>query len=475
MTDLSRLDATAQAELIRSGEAQPIELVDAAIDRIEKSNAAINAVIIPLFEQARDRIRKGVIGDGPFRGVPFLVKDLDITTAGDPTYCGTKFLREADYRAPHDSHLAACFAAAGFVNLGKTNTPELGLSVTTEPESYGPTRNPWNTEHSSGGSSGGSGAAVAAGMVPVAHAGDGGGSIRIPASECGLVGLKPSRGRVSVGPDYGDYWSGLVISHVVSRSVRDTAAILDCVSEPMPGDPYFAPPPAQPFAAMLDTSPGKLRVGIMPALPSGLGTLHSECVTAVEDAGRALRDLGHDVEIAHPGPMDEFFDASHAFSTIVSTWSAAALDEWADRIGRPITSEDVEPATWQLAETGRELAAREFIASLKWISRYTRRMAEWWSSGFDLLVTPTIATPPPKLGTLTANPESLLKVIPYTPAFNMTGQPAISLPLHWSADGLPIGVQFVAAYPRDDLLIQVAAQLEQVLPWKDRVPHMPES
>jgi amidase len=474
--ELASLDATAQAELIRSGEAKPLELVDAAIDRIERVNGSLNAVITPLFERARERAGKGEIGDGPFRGVPFLVKDLDLSTAGDPYHCGMKFLRDAGHVADHDTYLAARFAAAGLVNLGKTNTPELGLNVTTEPAAYGPCRNPWDTARSSGGSSGGSAAAVAAGMVPVAHASDGGGSIRIPASECGLVGLKPSRGRISAGPDYGEYWNGLVTSHVVSRSLRDSAAILDCVCEPMPGDPYFLAKPARTFAGEIGTDPGRLRIGLMAVLPAGLGELHPQCRIAVERTGKALETLGHHVETAHPAALDEFFEAAGAFATVVNSWTAAALEEWGRTVGKPVGEDDVEPTTWQLAESGRSLAVPAYIEALKWISRYTRRMAAWWTEGFDLLVTPTIAIPPPEIGALTAAGEgedpavNILNVIPYTPPFNMTGQPAISLPLHWTPEGLPVGVQLVAAYAREDLLLRVSAQLEQALPWHDRRP-----
>lgn len=478
--ELATLDATAQADLIRTGKVGPLELVDAAIERIERTNGELNAVITPLFERARDRARRierGDVPDGPFRGVPFLMKDLDVLTAGDPFHGGMKFLRDAGFVADHDSHLATRFAEAGFVTLGKTNTPELGLTVTTEPEAYGPSRNPWNTAHSTGGSSGGSAAAVAAGMVAVAHASDGGGSIRIPASECGLVGLKPSRGRVSAGPDYGEYWNGLVISHVLTRSVRDTAAILDCVCEPMPGDPYFAPPPSRPFADEVGTDPGRLHVGIMPRTPSELDDLHPECVAAVEETGRALEGLGHDVEIANPSALDEFFAAAHAFSTVVMSWTAAGLDEWGEIVGKPVRQGDVEAATWELAEGGRRLGAAEHIAAMKWISKYTRRMASWWADGFDLLITPTIAIPPPEIGYLTPSASNadqvagkLLKVIPFTPGFNMTGQPAVSLPMHWSADGLPVGVQLVGAYAREDVLIRVSSQLEQARPWRDRRP-----
>src|SRR5215813_7613815 len=254
--DLPWLDGIAQATLIRNRDVTPAELVEAAIARIEQVNPQLNAVIIPLFEQARAQAVRGDLPDGPFRGVPFLLKDLGCAAAGDPQHMGMRLLRDARFVVPHESYLALKFRQAGFICLGKTNTPELGLNVTTEPEAYGPTRNPWAPHCSTGGSSGGSAAAVAAGMVPIAHANDGGGSIRIPASACGLVGLKPSRGRVSLGPDYGDIWHGLVSEGVVSRSVRDTAAVLDAIAGPMPGDPYAAPPQRRPFAAEVGSDPG---------------------------------------------------------------------------------------------------------------------------------------------------------------------------------------------------------------------------
>src|SRR5918996_4337992 len=255
--DLAGLDATAQAELVRTGEATPLELVDDAIERIEALNPKLNAVIHELFEEGREAAQRE-LPDGPFKGVPFLLKDLGAAFAGDPLHLGMRFLKEAEFRAPLDTYLAQRFRAAGFVTLGKTNTPELGILPTTEPKAYGPSRNPWNLKHSTGGSSGGSGAAVASGMVPVAHANDGGGSIRIPASECGLVGLKPTRARVSQGPDVGEGWAGATIDGVVTRSVRDTAAALDWIGRPMPGDPYIAPPFARPLAQQVGAPVGRL-------------------------------------------------------------------------------------------------------------------------------------------------------------------------------------------------------------------------
>lgn len=475
-TELATLDATAQAALVRSGEVTPRELVDAAIARIERLNPQLNAVIIPLFEKARARAAAADLPDGPFRGVPFLLKDLDTFSAGDPFYGGTRFLRELGWVADHDSTLVEKFRAAGFVTVGKTNTPELGLNVTTEPQTYGPSRNPWNTNHSTGGSSGGSAAAVAAGMVPAAHASDGGGSIRVPASECGLVGLKPSRGRVSLGPDYGEYWQGLVINHVVTRSVRDCAAILDAVAGPVPGDPYAIPEPARPFRTEVSAAPGRLRVGVLAKTPGNTTALHPDCVAAATDAARLLESLGHTVEQEHPAAIDEAGDTLQHFTRLVMCWVAAALHEWGRTIGRPVAERDVEPTTWAFAEVGRSVPAPEYIDTVKWMHAFTRRMAGWWASGFDLLVTPTLGAPPPRIGELVAPPdnplgtERALALIPFTSQFNITGQPAMSLPLWWNRDGLPIGVQLVGAQGREDVLLRVGAQLEEARPWAARRP-----
>src|SRR5215813_12130640 len=298
--ELARLDAMAQAELVRRGEVTPRELVDAAIARVEKLNPTLNAVITPLFDKARAQANSPNLPNGPFRGVPFLLKDLGCHSAGDPYHEGMRFLRQAGWTAENDTYMAAKLRAAGFIFLGKTNTPELGSLPTTEPQAYGPTRNPWDITRSTGGSSGGSAAAVAAGIVPVAHANDGGGSIRIPASECGLVGLKPSRGRVSWGPEYGELWQGLAVEHVVSRSVRDTAALLDVVAGPMPGDPYFAPPPIRPFREEVGAEPGRLRIGMMSRVSGGRTQVHPDCVAATTEAARLLESLGHHVEESYP-------------------------------------------------------------------------------------------------------------------------------------------------------------------------------
>jgi amidase len=390
-----------------------------------------------------------------------------------------KLLKRAGYVPDHSSYLVEKFRAAGLVVLGKTNTPELGLDITTEPAAYGPSRNPWNPEHSTGGSSGGSAAAVASGMVPAAHASDGGGSIRIPASECGVVGLKPSRGRISLGPEYGEYWHGLVVSHVVSRSVRDSAGLLDAVAGAMPGDPYTAPPPARPYAEEIGADPGQLRIGLMPEAPEAMSPCHAECSAAVEGTGRLLESLGHRVDVAHPDALDEHGALVGGFSTLVCCWTAKSLDHWGEVVGRPVAEDDVEPPTWRLAQVGRAVPGTQYLEAVERLQAWSRRVARWWQEGFDVLVTPTIAAPPPRIGELAAAAEGAadgmseaLALIPFTTQFNVTGQPAVSLPLAWSGAGLPIGVQLVAAYAGEDLLIRLASQLERAQPWSDRRPRV---
>ncbi|MFP6665432.1 MAG: amidase [Deltaproteobacteria bacterium] len=472
----SEQDATSIAEAIARGETSAEEQLAEAVARIESVNGELNAVIQPLYEEARERVRAGLPA-GPFRGVPILLKDLDAPLAGAPFHCGTRFLKDASYRAPHSAFFVEKLLGAGFVPLGKTNTPELGLAVTTEPLSYGASRNPWNPAHSTGGSSGGSAAAVASGMVPLAHASDGGGSIRIPASECGLVGLKPSRGRVSLGPDYGSYWQGFVANHVVTRTVRDCASVLDIVAGPMPGDPYAAPTPARPFAHEVGADVGSLRIGMMLEMPGGVHSLDHDCAEAVRQAGQALESLGHSVAESHPAALDLTEARNGNFATIVATWTAAGLDEWAAKLGAPLPEGGVEPLTATLAAIGRTVTAIDYIAATKWAESFTREMAAWWAGGFDILVTPMLGAPPPKLGVLTS-PDGdlgpLLDVLdrfaPYASPFNITGQPALSLPLHQSASGLPVGVQFIAPYGREDLLLQIAAQLEEAMPWRERRP-----
>jgi amidase len=469
-TDLAWMDATAQADLVRRGEASPKELVEAAIARIESLNPRLDAVLRTRFDVARAEAG-GDLPDGPFRGVPFLLKDLGATIAGEPTAFGIGPMAGAPM--PATSFLAEQFRAAGFVVLGRTNVPEFGTTVTTEPKSFPPARNPWNPEHSTGGSSGGSAAAVASGMVPVAHANDGGGSIRIPASECGLVGLKPTRARVSQGPMVGEGWAGGTIDGSVARSVRDAAAVLDAISAPMPGEPYYAPPLPGPLREEVGREPGRLRIGFVDR-PGSEGYLDDpECRAAVAGAARLLESLGHVVEPGGPAAMFEG-EFARAFNAIIAADTEATFRAFEMLLGRPIADEDIEPRNVAYRDAGRSLSAVDYLGARSWIGMWARRVAGWWTD-HDILVTPTVGAPPPRLGWFTeAGPaeegKRIASFIPYTAQFNMTGQPAISLPLHWSADGLPVGVQFVAGYGREDLLVRLAAQLERAAPWADRRP-----
>ncbi len=475
--DLAALDATAQAALVRDGAASPRELVDAALARIDAVNPQLNAVIHRRDERARAEAERAP--DGPFRGVPVLVKDLDGALAGEPLHLGNRLLRERAHTAAHDSYLFADLRAAGCVIVGKTNTPELGLLPTTESHAYGAARNPWDLDRSPGGSSGGSAAAVASGMVPFAHAGDGGGSIRIPASACGLFGLKPTRGRVSLGPDDGEGWAGLVVRHVVSRSVRDSAAALDAISGFRPGDPYAAAPPVRPFAAEVGANPGALRIGVLSRrAPAGLAEVDGACIAAADDAAALLSEVCRDtvVDAAYPEPLDDIELLVH-FTTVLAASTAFDLRRLGAMAGRELGPDDVEPLTWAQAELGRAVTADAYLEAVESLRAWSRRMARWWEpdgSGFDLLLTPTMAKPPAPLGEIRgADAEgALVAATPYavfTLPFNVTGQPAMSVPLWWH-EGLPIGVQLVAATGREDLLFRVAAQLEAARPWHDRHP-----
>lgn len=468
--DTRWLDATAQAELVRTGQVTPTELVEAAIARIERFDGPLNSVIHHLDEGAR-ATAAGDLPDGPFRGVPFAIKDLGATSAGDPYCGGNRALLEAGYRAPADTTLVARYRAAGLVFVGRTNTPEFGSLPTTEPEAFGPTRNPWDTSRSPGGSSGGAAAAVAAGLVPFAHASDGGGSIRIPASACGLVGLKPSQGRITMGP-IGDE-SGLSVQHAVTRSVRDCAALLDATAGPGIGDTVIAPPPARPYLAEVGADPGRLRIGLK---VSAATMVDPECVAAARATATLLESLGHHVEETHPGALDDASFASR-FSALWAAIMDLTIRRIGDMLGRPLREDEVEPVNWEMAARSAAASATDYAESLAAVSQFRRRLQGWWSEGWDLLVTPTMAARPWAIGELANDRVHPLRpmsrsgeLVPFTPPFNTSGQPAISLPLHWTPEGLPVGVQLVAAYGREDLLLRAAAQLEQAQPWADRHP-----
>jgi amidase len=470
VTDTAWLDATAQAELVRRGEVSPRELVDAAIARIEAVNPHLDAVVRTRFGRARAEAA-GQLPDGPFRGVPILLKDLGCLAAGEVTAFGLGPLRDVAW--PVTSYLAGHFTTAGFVRLGRTTVPELGTTVTTEPRSFPPARNPWHPGHSTGGSSGGSAAAVASGMVAVAHAGDGGGSIRIPASECGLVGLKPTRGRVSQGPLTGEAWAGGFSDGVVTRTVRDAAGVLDVISESMPGEPYYPPTLPRPLVEEAGACPGRLRVGVLGRPGADYYLDDPQCREAVAAAGRLLESLGHHVEESAPAGMFEPQFASH-FNTMIAADTETLLRAFERFLGRPVADDEIEPRNSAYRRAGQALTAVAYLQARQWLGTWARRISLWWTD-HDLLVTPTVGAPPPELGWFTAaGPEQegrrIASFIPYTAQFNVTGQPAVSLPLHWTPGGLPVGVQLVAAYGREDVLIRVASQLERAAPWADRHP-----
>ncbi|HWE54698.1 MAG TPA: amidase family protein [Acidimicrobiales bacterium] len=469
MEDVLWQDATGQAELIASGQVSAREMVSAAIARIEEVDGRLNAVIHRRFEQALAEVDAGLPA-GPFHGVPFLIKDLSADSAGDPAHNGNRALRDAGVRAEHDSWLVARFRQAGFAFVGRTNTPEFGLVPVTESHAYGPCRNPYDPAYSPGGSSGGSASAVAAGMVAVAHASDGGGSIRIPASMCGLIGLKPSRGRTTLGPH--GIESNLSVQNVVARSLRDVAAVLDAIQGPGPGDAVVAPPPLRPYAAEVGTRPPQLRIGLLDFSPSGTD-LDPECVTAVRDAGRLLESLGHVVGPEHP---DIDAEAGRRFGIRWAVNARVNLRNLGTQLGREVTPDDVEPLTWAMAAAAEPVSGTDYAEALAASAQFTRRLAQFWVD-HDLLVTPTLGQLPPRIGELEPPPGDPFvtqartgALVPFTTHFNVTGQPAISLPLHVSAAGLPVGVHLVAAYGREDLLIQVAAQLEEAAPWSGRRP-----
>jgi amidase len=464
------LDATAQAELVHRKEVKPIELVEAAIERIESINPQLNAVITPMYDLAREAAT-GELPEDPFRGVPFLLKDILATYGGVRMTFGSAFMR--DYVPHHDSELVARLKKAGLVVVGKTSTPEFGLICTTEPYLFGPTRNPWNTGKTTGGSSGGSAAAVAAGMVPMAHGNDGGGSIRVPASCCGVFGLKPTRARNPLGPSLGDVMGGLPVEHAFTRSVRDSAALLDTTSGPDLGDPYWAPPPARRFLEEVGADPGRLRIAYTTQQAQG-AEVHGDCMKAVEDAARLCAELGHEVE---EKALDINYEAlTPMFMVLWSAGAAWTADGMAMTTGKTLTPDQFEPLTWALIEMGRGFNASQYLLAVTGLQRVTRNLAHQ-TAGYDLWLTPTLAEPPVPLGTFESPPDNPLygmrraaDFIPFTPMGNVTGQPAMSVPLHWNADGLPIGVHFIAKFGDEATLFRLAAQLEEARPWAERRP-----
>jgi amidase len=488
--EYDRYDALGLADLVRRGEVSPRELLEEAIRRTESVNPRINAVICRMYDHAREHAN-GSLPQGPFTGVPFLVKDILQAYAGFPMTSGSRAL--ADYVPPHDAEVVARFKRAGLVTFGKTNVPEFGLVAFTEPEAFGPTRNPWHLGRTPGGSSGGAAAAVAAGIVPMAGANDGGGSIRIPAACCGLFGLKPTRGRVPVGPYFGEVWEGAAVDHVLTRSVRDSAVMLDAIAGPDLGSPYQIPDPERPYAEEIHREPGRLRIAFSTRSPIG-AEVHPECLLAVERTARLLESLGHEVEEAEPEV--DGLAVGRAYLTLYFG-QIAADQKWLVELKGRGALRQLEVVTRALGAIGNGLSSGEYVAQRRAWNFFARAAGEFHGA-YDLHLTPTLAAPPVRIGELQPRgaDRAALKLAtalrlgkallaaglidklvrenlsrtPFTQLANLTGQPSMSVPLHWTADGLPTGVQFTARWGDEATLFRLAAQLEQAQPWWDRRP-----
>ena len=464
------LDALTQAELARKKHVTPRELVDAAVRRIEAVNPRINAVVLEMYELAR-QAAEAPLADGPLAGVPFLLKDFCAEYAGVRFTEGTGFLR--NYVSPRDTELVRRYKEAGLIVVGKTNTPEMAVGPTTEPRLFGPTRNPWDPSRTAGGSSGGAAAAVAAGLVPAAHGNDAGGSIRVPAACCGVFGLKPTRARNPLGPYYGDIMTGLVAEHALTRTVRDSAALLDATAGPDVGDPYWAPPPARSFLAEVGAPPGRLDIAFSTRPLMG-GEVHAEAVAAVESAARLCESLGHRVTEAAPGIDGERL--FRAFTGVLAAGFCWAIDDWERRTGRTPTAEQFEPFVWSLTGRGRQFTAPEYLWMVQELQSISREVGRFFEA-HDVWLTPVLAEPPVPLGTFRYEGGDPFEVrrrmaafTPFTYVANVTGQPAMSVPTHWTAAGLPLGTHWLGRFGDEATLFRLAAQLEGARPWAARRP-----
>ncbi|MBI2391903.1 MAG: amidase [Deltaproteobacteria bacterium] len=497
--EYNRYDALGLADLVRRREITPLELVEACIERMERVQGRINAMVAPLYDRARDYAKRPIPAErgsrpdeAPFFGVPFLIKDLVQPVAGAPFTRGSRFFAHAV--ATEDSELIRRYRRAGLNFVAKTNTPEFGLTPFTEPLLHGPARNPWNTEHTTGGSSGGSAAAVAAGVVPMAHGGDGGGSIRIPASCCGLFGLKPTRARTPATIDAGEGWLGLALDHAISRTVRDSAALLDASRGWGPGDPYDAPPVERPYIEEVSREPGKLRIALCkrPLLPA---EPHADVLAAADDAAKLCASLGHDVAEATP-PIDPQ-EVATDLVTIVGVAMASDIAEAEAAVGRASTKDDFELTSRVVALLGRTITGVRLEQARRRMQHLGRTMAKFFER-YDVLLTPTLGLPPPKIGALQphgierklqeivadASLTSVLRIpglvekiaektygfIPWTAPANVTGLPAMSVPLWWNGAGLPVGAMFTGRFGDEATLFRLAGQLERARPWADRRP-----
>jgi amidase len=468
LSDYGDQDGVGLAQLVDKGEISRVEVIDAAMRACEAVNPRLNAIVLPLFDMAR---RNEAIGSGPLNGAPIVLKDEYQSVAGVATSQSARLAK--GWTRDYDTEIVARYRRAGLQIVGKANLPEFGASVTTEPVLTGATNNPWDLARNTGGSSGGSAAAVAAGIVPLAYATDGAGSIRIPASCCGVFGLKPSRGRTPTGPDGYEYWNGLCIEHAITRSVRDSAALLDATDGMDLGAPYAAPAKSGPFLDEVGAPPGRLRIGITAAAPTG-APVHRDCVAALEDAAELCRSLGHIVEPATP--TYDALSMEAAMKTLLAVHLALGVDDLGVMMGRTPGPDLVERSHWALHGRGRETSAPVFLDALETLGRAARAASRFWLT-YDVWLTPTLARPPLPHGTISADDADVeaylagyFNFIPFTPLANVTGNPAMSVPLFWNAGGLPIGAHFTGRFGDEQTLFRLAGQLEEARPWAARRP-----
>jgi amidase len=483
--ELIEYDAIALGELIRRGEISPVELLEITIQRVEKVNPQLNAVIHKMYDQARKIAEnlssgkgEGTQGGAPLSGVPFLLKDLLAEYKGAPFNEGSRAIK--GYISKIDSELVKRLKAGGLIIFGKTNASEFGILPSSETAVHGPTANPWDPSLTAGGSSGGSAAAVAAGVVPMAHGNDGGGSIRIPASCCGLFGLKPTRGRNPLGPLFGDMASGIAHEHAVTRSVRDSAALLDITCGPDLGDPYYAPPKERPFLEEVGQPAGCFKIGFLTRIPEGWNEetgLHPDCESAVKDAAQLCESLGHDVDEVDAGHLSHP-NLPESFGLIFTCFVGHAVAYWERELGRKIEQDYLEPVTWDIYQESLNTTGSDYLVAVEEIQRLSRKIARWYHNGdYDMLLSPTMRIPPTKIGAFEWTPEdptrwirTALSFVAFTRTQNITGQPAMSVPLFWNEKDVPIGVQFAGRFGDEATLFRLAAQLEQARPWEHRKP-----
>lgn len=476
MVNFETNDATALAAMVRAGETSAGELLDIALAQVAARNPALNAVVLVQEQAARRNIAQG-LPQGPFTGVPFLLKDLGAEAMDFPSHNGSMLLRNTHYT--YDSAIFDRLRRSGLVTFGRTTSPEGGIGVATEAAVYGgPTRNPWNLDHTSGGSSGGAGAAVAAGLVPVAHGSDGGGSVRIPASNCGLFGFKATRGRFPDGPVFGEGWAGMAIDGFLTRSVRDAAGLMDACAGPDLGAPYVAPAMQHGYLAAIARPPKRLRIALCPTFFTG-EAVHPECRQAVEHTGLLLQSLGHEVGLARPDDADHF-GMMQAWTTIVACGTALGVKNALTYFGRTLEPDDLEGVSRGAITYAARISGADYLQAVGKIHSFGRQMAGFFEA-WDILVCPTLSEPPAKIGRFAhmtedfegfrIGPEGVFAYSPFCAAFNASGQPGASVPLHWTELGLPVGVHLAAGFGEDETLIALCRELEQAQPWFGRRPN----